>query len=108
MTIKQHSPEWLEAKKSRVGASEIAGLVHYYCKEELKALKIDFEPYNTALQTWAKVKFGIELPFPKSISRWGLGMEQYIAGRFHREQKQIGCIQTDDFIIKDELSACSR
>jgi hypothetical protein len=107
MTIKQHSPEWLEAKKSRVGASEIAGLVHYYCKEELKALKIDFEPYNTALQTWAKVKFGIELPFPKSISRWGLGMEQYIAGRFHREQKQIGCIQTDDFIIKDELSACS-
>jgi hypothetical protein len=37
----------------------------------------------------------------------GLGMEQYIAGRFHREQKQIGCIQTDDFIIKDELSACS-
>ena len=31
--IKQHSPEWLEAKKSRVGASEIAGLVHYYCKD---------------------------------------------------------------------------
>jgi hypothetical protein len=107
MTIKQHSPEWLEAKKSRVGASEIAGLVHYYCKDELKALKIDFEPYNTALQTWAKVKFGIELPFPKSISRWGLGMEEYIADRFNREQSQILAKRTDDFVINNDLMGCS-
>tara|TARA_R110002126_G_scaffold37993_1_gene113946 strand:+ start:1866 stop:2891 length:1026 start_codon:yes stop_codon:yes gene_type:complete len=107
MTIKQHSESWLDAKRTRVGASEIAGLVHYYCKEELKALNIEFEPYNTALQTWAKVKFGVELPFPKSISRWGLGMEEYIAGRFHREQEQIACVQTDDFVIKSDLMACS-
>jgi hypothetical protein len=105
--IKQHSEAWIQAKKSKVGASEIAGLVHYYCKDELKALKIDFEPYTTALQTFAKIKFGIELPFPKSLSKWGLGMEQFIASKFHRDQKQIGCIQTDDFIVKDDLSACS-
>jgi hypothetical protein len=105
--IKQHTQEWQEARKSKVGASEIAGLVHYYCKDELKALKIDFEPYTTALQTFAKVKFGVDLPFPKSLARWGLGMEEYIADRFHREQKVIGCIRTDDFVVKDDLSACS-
>lgn len=105
--IKQHSEAWLEAKKSKVGASEIAGLVHYYCKDELKALNIEFEPYTTPLQTFARVKFGVDLPFPKSLARWGLGMEQYIADRFHREQQVIGCIRTDDYVVKDDLSACS-
>ena len=105
--IKQHSPEWLKEKQSRVGASEIAGLVHYYCKDELKALNIEFEPYNTALQTWAKIKLGVELPFPKSLSRWGLGMEQFTADLFNRSQKEIHCVRSDDFIIKDDLSACS-
>ena len=107
MTIKQHTEEWLNAKRTRVGASEIAGLVHYYCKDELKALNIEFEPYTTALQIFAKVKFGVELPFPKSLSKWGLGMEGFIASKFQNEQTQISCTKTDGFIIKDELSACS-
>jgi hypothetical protein len=107
MTIKQHTPEWFEAKKSRVGASEIAGLVHYYCKDELKKLKIEFEPYNTALQTFVKIKFGIELPFPKTLARWGLQMENYISNRFNQESKDIKCVRSNDFIIKDDLRSCS-
>lgn len=130
-TIQQHSPEWLEAKKTRVGASEIAGLVHYYCQKELRDLGISFEPYNTALQTYCKIKFGVELPFPEILSKWGLGMEPYILERFQsslvtkiteelvenenpeltykypKKHYLILATQTKDFVIKDDLVACS-
>lgn len=106
--IKQHTNEWLEAKNTKVGASEIAGLVHYYCKDELQALGIEYEPYNTALQTYIKIKFGHKLPFPDSLSRWGLGMEEYISQRLSNDKKIIFDVErTNDFIIKDGLVCCS-
>lgn len=129
--IQQHTPEWFEAKKSRVGASEIAGLVYHYCQDELKELGISFEPYNTALQTYCKIKFGVELPFPEILSKWGLGMEPYIFQRFKhllvtettletvnnedpeltykypKKHYSILAEQTKDFVIKDDLVACS-
>lgn len=129
--IQQHTPEWLEAKKTRVGASEIAGLVHHYCQKELADLGISFEPYNTALQTYCKIKFGVELPFPEILSKWGLGMEPYILERFKsslvtktteklvenenpeltykylQRHYSILATQTKDFVIKDDLVACS-
>lgn len=104
--IQQHTPEWLEAKKTRVGASEIAGLVYYYCKKELADLGISFEPYNTALQTYCKIKFGVELPFPEILSKWGLGMEPYILERF-QFLFLTKTTATKDFVIKDDLVACS-
>ncbi len=129
--IQQHTPEWLEAKKSRVGASEIAGIVHHYCQKELADLGISFEPYNTALQTYCKIKFGVELPFPEVLSKWGLGMEPYILQRlksllvtktteelvenkdpelsykYLRRHYSILTTQTKDFVIKDDFVACS-
>lgn len=127
--IQQHTPEWFEAKKTRVGASEIAGLVHHYCQKELADLGISFEPYNTALQTYCKIKFGVELPFPEVLSKWGLGMEPYILERLQSlfvtekrlkagedpklSYKYIGTnysifpMPTKDFVIKDDLVACS-
>lgn len=129
--IQQHTPEWFEAKKTRVGASEIAGIVYHYCQKELADLGISFEPYNTALQTYCKIKFGVELPFPEVLSKWGLGMESYILERFNslffshttreliynpdpelnykylKKHYKIEAKATKDFVIQDDLAACS-
>ena len=41
--ITQGSKEWLEAKQSKISASEIFTLVRHYCAKELEALNFDLK-----------------------------------------------------------------
>ena len=63
-TIKQNTEAWREAKKSKIGASEIFTLVAHYCKEELKQANIDLnseKAFKTPMELYLKIKFGIQI-----------------------------------------------
>jgi hypothetical protein len=112
--IIQHSPEWLEAKKSKIGGSEIFTLVHYYCQEELKSLDVDLDKemgFKTALELFIKLKFGVEDNNISEVnSVFGNEMEEYINARLNQELPSTATARTRDFIINEELhklSACS-
>ena len=114
--IIQHSPEWLEAKKSKIGGSEIFSLVHYYFPKELEELGVNLskeQPFKTALELFIKIKFGVEDNDISEVnSEFGKLMEGPICDLLRKERELELCDfkRTQDFIINDKLhtlAACS-
>jgi len=108
--IKQHTKEWLEAKKTKIGGSEIFTLAHYYCKKELEQIGINLKelPFKTALELYLEKKFGIQSePIDPICAEFGLGMEKYIIHRLNKENRSINVTSSSNFEINDELNlAC--
>lgn len=116
--IKQGTTEWLEEKKKYIGASEIYGLAHYYCKNELEAIGIDIfkeKPFVSAAELFLKVKFGFNLAHnvnstkTKALFAFGSAMENYVFKRLQGElnaghdDKQIKLEQKHDFVVNKEM-----
>jgi hypothetical protein len=112
--ISQQSPEWLEAKKSRVGGSEIYTLAFYYCRKELEQIGVDLikdQPFQSALELYLRVKHGLQQEKIVQVSsEFGGGMEPYIVSRLNSEEKNAKIEGTKDFIIAEKthnLACCS-
>lgn len=115
--IKQGTDEWLTAKKQYIGGSEIYGLAHHYCKNELEAIGIDLykeKPFTSAQELFLKVKFGFDLARKdttamKSLLAFGNAMEGYVFKRLQGElntghdNKQIKLEQKHDFVVNKEM-----
>lgn len=116
--IKQGTTEWLEEKKKYIGASEIYGLAHYYCKNELEAIGINTskeKPFASAAELFFKVKFGFNLAHnvnstkTKTLFAFGSAMENYVFKRLQGELnaghdgKQIKLEQKHDFVVNKEM-----
>jgi hypothetical protein len=88
--IKANTPEWKEARKNYVGASEIYSLVYHYCYAELeqisKRLELPIEkPWKGAYEIWHKIKYGHELEMDNQDDAYfGKEMERYIIGWIER------------------------
>lgn len=113
-TIKQQTPEWLEAKQSKISGSEIFSLVHHYCAKELIELGFDLakeRPFRTVQELFLKVLFDAKLSSIDPMhAEFGQGMESYVTYRLQQELPDIRVEQTKDFIINEELhelAACS-
>ena len=108
--IKQHTKEWSDAKKSKIGGSEIFTLAHYYCKKELEQIGINLKelPFKTALELYLEKKFGIQSePIDPICAEFGLGMEKYIIHRLNKENNSINVTGSSNFEINDKLNlAC--
>jgi len=112
--IKQGTPEWLEARKNTIGASEIYSLVHHYCKDELSALGIDpskEKPFLGAQELYLKLAGAELLPIDPVLADFGNCMEPYILMRCQEElAHKINFVETEDFLTKPEfhsLASCS-
>ena len=115
--IKQGTNEWLAAKKQYIGGSEIYGLAHHYCKNELEAIGIDLykeKPFTSAQELFLKVKFGFDLARKdtaamKSLLAFGNAMEGYVFKRLQGElntghdNKQIKLEQKHDFVVNKDM-----
>src|SRR5260221_13396943 len=113
-SIKQNTPEWLAAKVSKIGASEIYSLIYHYCRPELEKLGVDLikeKPFKSALELFLKIKHGIENNDIKEVySEFGHGMEPYICQRLKKELSECRVNTTDDFVLNEilhNLAACS-
>lgn len=114
MQILQGSPQWLEAKQSTIGASEIFSLIHHYCAKELQDLGFDLvkeRPFRTVQEMFLKVKFGAKLSAIDPVhSQFGNGLEPYVAYRLGQELPQVNIERSKEFITNPEfhpLAACS-
>lgn len=112
-SILQGTPEWLEAKQSKISASEIFSLVLHYCRSELEAMGFDLKEersFRTIQELFLKVKFDAKLSEIDPVhSEFGNGMEAYVAYRFHQESG-IEARRSKEFIINEDLhslAACS-
>lgn len=117
--ILQGSKAWLEAKQSKISASEIFSLVLHYCRPELEAMGFNLKEeksFRTVQELFLKVKFGAKLSEIDPVhSEFGQGMEPYITYRLNNDlnhQKQIGVsfVRSKDFIVNEKLhplAACS-
>lgn len=104
--IKQHTKEWLEAKNTKIGGSEIFTLAHYYCKKELEQIGVDLKelPFKTPLEIYLEKKFGIQPePIDPICAEFGLGMEKYIIHRLNKENSLINAIGSSNFETNEEL-----
>lgn len=114
MKISQGTPEWLEAKQSKISASEIYSLVHHYCKKELETVGFDLvkeRPFRTVQELFLKVKFGAKLSKIDPVhSEFGNGMEGYVASRLRQKLPQLAIERSKEFVVNEELhplAACS-
>jgi len=109
--IKQNTPEWLEAKRSKIGGSEIYSLVYHYCKNELEQINVDLvkdKPFRSALEIYLEKKFSIEgEPISQVNSEFGLGMEDFICDYLNVTNPSITAKTTKEFITTDGLTSCS-
>jgi hypothetical protein len=112
--IIQNTPEWLEAKQSKISASEIFSLVLHYCRAELEKMGFDLKEersFRTVQELFLKVKFGAKFSNIDPIhSEFGLGMEPYVAYRLNQELPQFRIERSKEFIINERLhplAACS-
>lgn len=112
--IAQGSQEWLDARQSKIGGSEIFSLVLHYCKKELEAMGFDLKEeksFRTVQELFLKVKFGAKLSEIDPIhSQFGNGLEPYVAYRLHEELPELQVERSKDFIINEDLhplAACS-
>ena len=113
--IKQHTPEWHNAKSTLIGGSSIYSLVSYYCSKECREIGIDLSnepPFKSCLEEFLRIKFELEQePIPLVHQEFGLGMESYITNRLNNEFKETkSYIGTDEFITNKELhplASCS-
>lgn len=121
--IIQNTPEWLEAKQSKISASEIFSLVLHYARPELEKMGFDLKEersFRTVQELFLKVKFGAKFSNIDPIhSEFGLGMEPYVAYRLRQElpiykldltSPFLDIERSKDFIINEKLhslAACS-
>ena len=112
--ILQGSEEWLEAKQSKISASEIFSLVLHYCRPELELMGFDLKEeksFRTVQELFLKVKFGAKLSEIDPVhSEFGQGMEAYVAYRLGQELPQLSIERSKDFIVNEKLhplAACS-
>jgi hypothetical protein len=105
--IKQHTPEWIEAKLSTIGGSEIYGLIYYYCKQDIQKLGINLleePPFSSALELFIKIKFNKRVDnFNVVNSEFGLGMEDYISTRLAIELDKCKINSKKDYIINQNI-----
>lgn len=113
-SIKQGTPEWLEAKQKTTGASEIFSLVYHYCAKELRDMGFDLNkerPFRTVQELFLKIKFGAKLSDIDPIhSEFGNGMEPYIAFRLSEDLPKLKVERSKEFVINEglhPLAACS-
>jgi len=114
MTIIQGTPEWLEAKQSKISASEIFTLVQYYCRAQLEEMGFNLleeKSFRSVQELFLKVKFDAKLSdIDPMHSEFGNGMEPYVAYRLGKELPQLKIERTKDFVVNNEihpLAACS-
>lgn len=112
--IIQNTPEWLQAKKSKIGGSEIYSLVYHYCKPELEALGIDLikdKPFKSVLELFIKIKHGEEINDIEEVHKvFGNVLEEYIAYRLRKELPESKIDRTKKFVLSPTfhiLAACS-
>lgn len=112
--ITQNTPEWLEAKQSKISASEIFSLVLHYCRPELEEMGFNLKEeksFRTIQELFLKVKFNAKLSDIDSVySEFGQGMEPYVAYRLKQELPQLIIERSKDFFINENLhplAACS-
>ncbi len=84
--LKQKSNAWLDLKDTRIGSSEIYGLVKYYIKdEELESLGINStefkeKPYTTAWEIWHKFMskdIYVRKPLEWVLAEYGNSIEKF-------------------------------
>lgn len=113
--IIQGSEAWLEAKQSKISASEIFSLVLHYCRPELEAMGFNLKEeksFRTVQELFLKVKFGAKLSEIDPVhSQFGNGMEPYVAYRLEREIPELAQVERSKEFITNEnlhpLAACS-
>lgn len=106
-TIKQQTPEWLKAKRNKIGGSEIFSLVHHYCAKELIDMGFDLakeRPFRTIQELFLKIFFDAKLsPIDPMHAEFGQGLEPYVTYRLQQELPNIKVEQAKDFIANKEL-----
>ena len=112
--ITQGTQEWLEAKQSKISASEIFSLVLHYCKKELEDMSFNLfeeKSFRSVQELFMKVKFGAKLSEIDPVhSEFGNGMEKYVAYRLKQEFPEMNVERSKEFIINENLhplAACS-
>ena len=94
--LKQNSQKWLDYKKSRIGSSEIFGLVEYYSTRSelinagIDPDKFDEQPYTTAYQLFHKIKnphLYIEPEFDPDLADFGHRIEDFAIEYLNKEKK---------------------
>lgn len=112
--ILQGTEAWLEAKQSKISASEIFSLCLHYCKKELEAMGFDLKEersFRSVQELFLKVKFGAKLSEIDPVhSQFGQGMEDYIAYRLKYAIPELKIERSKEFIINEKLhtlAACS-
>lgn len=112
--ILQGTSEWLEAKQSKISASEIFSLVLHYCRAELEVMNFNLreeKSFRTVQELFLKVKFDAKLSDIDHIhSEFGQGMEPYVAYRLQCEVDQFEVKRSKEFIVNENLhslAACS-
>lgn len=113
-SIIQGSDAWLQAKQSKISASEIFSLVNHYCKLELEAMGFDLKEeksFRTVQEMFLKVKFGAKLSDIDPVhSQFGQGLESYVAYRLGQDLPQVSVERSKEFIVNEDLhplAACS-
>lgn len=116
--ILQGTQQWLDAKQSKISASEIFSLVLHYCRPELEQMGFNLleeKSFRTVQELFLKVKFGAKLSEIDPVhAEFGNGMEPYVAYRLGQElNKGFGLYNIErskEFVINEDLhplAACS-
>ena len=96
INVKQKTEKWLDIKRSRIGSSEIFGLInHYITPQELQNAGVDSDkfnddPYITAYQLYHKLKnpgLYIEPEFDYMLSKFGHKIERFVLDHLRKEDK---------------------
>ena len=114
INVKQRSQKWLDLKKSKLGSSEVFGLVKYYITdEELQNVGINKDefqdtPYCTAFELFHKFKnpdLYITKPFTKELSLFGQRIEEFAylyltgEGNKYNSETKGGGVYCDEGLI---------
>lgn len=115
LNIKQRSDEWLKLKETKLGSSEVFGLVHYYItEEELQNAGINKDefqdtPYSTAFELFHKFKnpdLYITKPFTKENKLFGERIEEFAFHYLNNKGKKYNTsIEQGGVYVEDGLIA---
>lgn len=96
LSLKQGGQKWLDLKKTRIGSSEIFGLIkHYITSQELQNVGINTdnfkdEAYTTAWQLYQKFvnpMLYVEAEFDKNLSIFGRRIEEFSFDYLKKQNK---------------------